>query len=152
MKSTMKTMLCLLLALLLTAALLSGCAEKPASSADTQNGSVSATGAQTPDPDAGLEELGEGNTEFYLDVTFSETESRHFRIHTDAETVGAALNALGLVGGRDGLYNTVCGKTLDWDADKMYWAFYVDGGYASAGLDDTPIVSGSRYALIATAG
>ena len=50
------------------------------------------------------------------------------------------------------MYTTVCGKTLDWDADHMYWAFYIEGEYASTGLDDTPITQEAHYALTATEG
>lgn len=147
MKHTRRSLMCLLLVLLLAAAALTGCAQQNETDPKTDTQALQSTeAAEKP------EELGSGAVDFYLDVTLSETEARHFLIHTDAETVGAALNELNLVGGKDGLYNTVCGKTLDWNADHMYWAFYVDGAYASAGMDDTPVVAGSRYALTATAG
>ncbi len=67
------------------------------------------------------------------------------------ETVGAVLVREGLVSGDEsqyGLYvKTVNGITLDYDSDKMYWAFYVNGEYAMTGVDATPIEEGSVYAF-----
>ena len=42
---------------------------------------------------------------------------------------------------------TVNGITLDYDKDGKYWAFYVDGEYATSGVDSTPITDGASYAL-----
>ena len=67
------------------------------------------------------------------------------------ENVGAVLVREGLISGDEsqyGLYvKTVNGITLDYDKDKMYWAFYVDGEYAMTGVDSTPIQDGSVYAF-----
>lgn len=69
----------------------------------------------------------------------------------DAETVGDVLAAIGMIDGDDGPYGlyvkTVNGITLDYDKDKMYWAFYVDGEYAATGVDKTPIEEGVIYAF-----
>ena len=52
-------------------------------------------------------------------------------IHTDQETVGAALLELGLIAGEESEYGlfikTVNGLTADYDTDGVYWAFYIDG-------------------------
>ena len=70
---------------------------------------------------------------------------------TDDKTVGDVLVKAGLISGDDsqyGLYvKTVNGITLDYDKDKMYWAFYIDGEYAMTGVDSTPIQDGSVYAF-----
>ena len=69
---------------------------------------------------------------------------------------GEALLDNGLIAGDEsdyGLYvKTVNGTTLDYDADKMYWAFYVDGAYAEKGVDATEIVDGATYSFVATEG
>ena len=45
-----------------------------------------------------------------------------------------------------GLYvKTVNGISADYDKDKTYWAFYVNGSYASSGVDTTPIKEGEVY-------
>ena len=48
--------------------------------------------------------------------------------------------------GEYGLYvKTVNGITADYDKDGAYWAFYVNGEYASSGVDSTPIAEGESY-------
>ena len=164
MKHSRKTLVCLLLVLLLAAAALTGCTQnKPASTeapkteAQTQAAPNTTTAApadtEAVPADTGKpEELGEGATVFYLDVTDKDNVTSSYAIHTDADTVGAALANLDLIHGDNGLYDTVFGKTLDWNADHMYWAFYIDGEYAMTGLDETPIAPEGHYALTATAG
>ena len=39
----------------------------------------------------------------------------------------------------------VNGIIADYDVDGTYWAFYIDGEYASAGVDSTEITEGSIY-------
>lgn len=74
-----------------------------------------------------------------------------FDLATSEETVGAALLAEGLIAGDDseyGLYvKTVNGITVDYDTDGKYWAFYIDGEYASTGVDSTPVTEGSTYSF-----
>ena len=168
MKLFRKQALCLLLVLLLAAAALTGCTQnKPASTeapkteapkteAQTQaapESTAAPAGTEAAPADAGkAEALGEGAVLFYLDVTDRDNVTASYAVHTDADTVGAALANLDLIHGDNGLYDTVFGKTLDWNADHMYWAFYIDGEYAMTGLDETPIAPEGHYALTATAG
>lgn len=74
-----------------------------------------------------------------------------YKIHTDRKKVGEALSELGLIAGEDseyGLYvKTVNGVTADYDTDKTYWAFYVNGEYAQSGVDTTDIVDGDTYSF-----
>ena len=47
-----------------------------------------------------------------------------------------------------GLYvKTVNGITADYDVDQTYWAFYVNGEYAMAGVDSTTIEEGATYSF-----
>ena len=95
--------------------------------------------------------LGEGQTKFLFTVTNKDGTETNFEIHTDKELVGEALLELQLIDGEDGAYGlyvkTVNEITLDYDTDKMYWAFYVDGEYASSGVDTTKIEEGKTYAF-----
>ncbi len=95
------------------------------------------------------EVLGEGETEFYFTVTDADGVETAFTIHTDKATVGEALLDVDLIAGDEseyGLYvKTVNGVTVDYDTDGKYWAFYVDGEYASTGVDATEITEGSTY-------
>ena len=96
-------------------------------------------------------ELGEGSKEFALTVTDKDGNETQFEIHTDKETVGEALQELNLIDGEEGEYGlfvkTVNGITADYDADGVYWAFYVNGEYAASGVDVTQITEGDSYAL-----
>ena len=96
-------------------------------------------------------ELGEGSKEFALTVTDKDGNETQFEIHTDKETVGEALQELNLTDGEEGEYGlfvkTVNGITADYDADGVYWAFYVNGEYAASGVDVTQITEGDSYAL-----
>lgn len=93
--------------------------------------------------------LGEGKTEFFFNVTDKEGLETKFEIHTDKTTVGEALLELELIAGEEssyGLYvKTVNGVTVDYDKDGKYWAFYINGEYASTGVDSTPVKSGETY-------
>lgn len=101
--------------------------------------------------ESSLNILGEGQTTFAIAVTDKEGNVTQFEIHTDKETVGEALAALGFIEGEDseyGLYvKTVNGITADYDKDGAYWAFYINGEYASTGVDSTKIVETDSYAL-----
>ncbi len=98
--------------------------------------------------------LGEGKTEFTFTVTNSKGEKTEFEIHTDEETVGAALLELGLIAGEDSAYGlyvkTVNGETIDGDKDNKYWSFLIDGEYAMTGVDTTSIEQGKVYSFEAT--
>lgn len=95
--------------------------------------------------------LGEGSTQFALSVTDQDGNETKFEIHTDQEMVGEALVEIGFISGDDseyGLYvKTVNGITADYDKDGVYWAFYIDGEYAAAGVDATAIEEGSSYSF-----
>lgn len=95
--------------------------------------------------------LGEGDTVFYVSVTDKEGTETDFEIHTDKETVGEALLDLELIDGEEGEYGlyvkTVNGITADYDKDGVYWAFYINGEYASTGVDATPITEGEQYSF-----
>ena len=96
-------------------------------------------------------ELGEGETEFLFTITDLDGKETCVTIHTDKATVGEALQELGLIVGEEGPYGlyvkTVNGITVDYDADKAYWAFYINGRYAMSGVDVTNIISGDTYEL-----
>lgn len=98
--------------------------------------------------------MGEGSTTFYFTAQDVDGAVTKYEIHTDATTVGEALLALELIAGDDseyGLYVTsVNGITADWDTEKAYWAFYIDGEYAQTGVDATEIVAGSTYEMVKT--
>ena len=93
--------------------------------------------------------LGEGETVFSFVVVDAEGKETKYEIHTDKEKVGEALLEVKLIDGEDGPYGlyvkTVAGTTLDYDADGMYWSFYINDGYAMTGVDVTQITEGETY-------
>lgn len=93
--------------------------------------------------------LGEGQTVFAFRVVDKDGKETSFEIHTDKETVGEALLEVSLIAGETseyGLYvKTVNGITADYDVDKTYWAFYIDGEYATTGVDSTKAEAGKTY-------
>lgn len=106
-------------------------------------------GGQAGDAEEGVTELGEGKMSFNFSVVDKDGNETKFVIHTDAETVGAALMELGLVEGDEGDYGLyvkkVNGILADYDVDKTYWAFYINGEYAMSGVDKTSITEGESY-------
>lgn len=125
----MKRTLSLLLALIMVIALVGCSAKKEASSAAVS---------------------------FKVVVTDLDGNETAFEYTSSAASVGEALVAEGLIEGHEteyGLYiDTVNGITADWDNDQTYWAFYINGEYATTGIDGTEIVADTTYGLTLTKG
>lgn len=98
-----------------------------------------------------FKEIGSGEKQFYLTVTYLDKSSDKYSIRTDENTVGGALLKENLILGDKSQYGimikSVNGVIADYDKDKTYWAFYVDGKYATNGIDTTEIENGCEYAL-----
>lgn len=139
---------------LLCAVLIAAMALMTAACGDTQTTPAEDTAGQTDTTQettsAEPTSLGEGATTFSLTVTDPDGQETAYEVHTDAETVGDALESLDLIAGEEGDYGlfvtTVDGVTLPSDGDQ-YWAFYIDGEYASTGVDQTEVTAGASYAL-----
>lgn len=132
-KTNLKKMLCLIACLVLVAAM-----------------ALNFTGCGGNDAEASPQ--GE-STSFQVIVTDLEGNESSFDISTDKSTVGEALLEKGLIAGEDSEYGlfvtTVNGITLDWDKDQKYWAFYIDGEYATTGVDSTDVTEGAVYSFVA---
>lgn len=93
---------------------------------------------------------------FTVIVTDLEGNETTFEYTSSASNVGKALVAEGLVVGHDadyGLYiDEVNGIAADWDNEQTYWAFYINGEYATTGISDTPITADTTYGLTLTKG
>lgn len=100
-------------------------------------------------------ELGEGDVTVNVEVK-AEDKSVTLTLHTDKDTLGAALQENSLVSGDEsefGLYiKFVIGMEADYDKDGTYWALSKDGEYLMTGADSTPIEDGGHYELTRTAG
>lgn len=145
MKKIFKSSLSLLLSLaLITAiALTTGCNDNK-ETPKTSDTSVSESQKE-------IVVKGDGKTKFSFSVTDKDGKTTDFEINTDKTIVGEALQELGLIEGDEsefGLFvKKVNGITADFDVDKTYWAFYVNGSYASSGVDTTEIKEGESYAF-----
>ena len=95
--------------------------------------------------------LGEGSKSFEFSVVDMDGNETWFEIHTDEETVGAALLAVELIAGEEGQYGLyvkeVNGITADYDKDQTYWAFFVNDEYGTTGVDTTVIEEGTVYSF-----
>lgn len=93
-------------------------------------------------------ELGKGAKTLVCEVAV-EDKKVTFTVHTDKDTVGAALIEHGIVAGEEGQYGLyikqVNGITADYDVDQSYWAFYINGEYAMTGADMTEIKEDAVY-------
>ena len=130
----LKKVLSILLVLCILAAL-AGCSGK--------SGDVSFEGE--------LIEVGVGASSFVLTVDDGANNISGYKVSTDKKTVGEALVELELIEGEEGPYGlyikTVCGITADYNDGGKYWAFYVNGEYATSGVDTTEIDENATYSL-----
>lgn len=148
MKNTKLTKhLSLILSIVLIAAMAlftTGCENK-----DKEDKKTSST-QQSTDTNT-VKELGEGETSFSFTVIDGEGNETSFKINTDKSTVGEALLENELIAGEEGDYGlyvkTVNGITADYDKDQTYWAFYVNGEYATSGVDQTKINESDSYSF-----
>lgn len=163
-KKIKSMLLCMMLAMAMAVTAV-GCGSKTENTADTQKNTETAIVnteatvetekiAETESVDSTEESvivLGDGSVKFTFVVVDADGNETDFEIHTDKETVGEALLEQNLIEGEDsdyGLYvKTVNGITADYDTDGTYWAFYVNGEYATAGVDSTQVNEGDTYAF-----
>ncbi len=140
LKKTLSLILCIML-IAATALFTTGCGDNKQNTESTVSVESSQEGII----------LGEGETQFLFTVTDLEGKETLFTINTDKNIVGEALQELELIAGDEsefGLYvKTVNGLTVDYDKDGKYWAFYVNGAYATSGVDTTEIEAGATYSF-----
>lgn len=98
-----------------------------------------------------LSEIGEGNKSFAFEVHDSKGNIYPITINTNKKTVGEALLELGIIDGEQGDYGlyvkSVNGIVADYETDGAYWAFYINGNYASTGVDLTEINEKDVYSF-----
>lgn len=130
--------------------------ENPATNAAAGNDADANEPDESGESETGIQEteatvLGEGAKSFDFFVETLDGEKTFFVIKTDKEIVGEALLDLKLIEGEAGPYGLyvkkVNGIVADYDKDKTYWGFYVDGSYAMTGVDMTKIEEGKTYSF-----
>ena len=100
---------------------------------------------------AGQEQTQTVEQSFTFEVVDKDGNVTTFDITTDKATVGEALLEEGLIAGEVGQYGLyvteVNGIVADYNVERTYWAFYVDGAYASGGVDTTDVADGATYSF-----
>ena len=89
-------------------------------------------------------EIGNGAVSFELTVE-DKTGKTFYTVKTDEKTVGDALVKSKIATAKDGMILKLNGVTADYNVDKTYWAFYVDGSYAQKGAFETEIEKDKSY-------
>ena len=92
-----------------------------------------------------------GSKAIAVTVVHSDGSENEFSYKTDAEFLGEALLAEGLIAGEDGPYGltliTADGEDAVWDTDNAYWAIYIGGEAAVVGISQIPVYDGSSFTL-----
>ena len=95
-----------------------------------------------------------GSKAYTVTVVHADGTEKVFSYTTDAEFLGDALLAEGLIAGEDGPYGltllTVDGEDAIWDVHNAYWALFVGEEYAVTGVSDTPVNDGDSFKLVYT--
>ena len=161
-KSVLKTIISMLLIAAMVM-VMAGCEKKDASvSSVAAEASVEASveasteasveEATEASPEASVEEPATEEAKsatFKFVVVDADGNETPFEITTEKATVGEALLDEGLIEGTDsayGLYVTkVNGIEAVYETDGTYWAFYINGEYASTGVDSTNVEDGATY-------
>ena len=111
-------------------------------------------GKEMPDESGAVENgavIGQGSKTFAMEVTDGEGKVTAFTVKSDADTVGAALLALGIIAGEDSQYGltiiTVDGEAAVWATDNAYWAIWIGEEMAMTGASETPVYDGSIFKL-----
>ena len=98
-------------------------------------------------------EFGEGSKTVKVTVKAGDDEVI-FTIHTDKTYLGDALLEHGLIDGDKGEFGIyikkVNGILADYDADRSYWALWVDGAVSYYGADQVKMTDGAHYKLVYT--
>lgn len=96
-------------------------------------------------------ELGDGAKTVLVEVLAMD-KSVTFTIHSDEETVGAAMLEHQLIEGEQGAYGLyvkkVNGITADYDKDQSYWGFNKNGEGMMSGVDGAVFEDGEHFELV----
>lgn len=151
LKSILSAVVCIVL-IAVMGLMLTSCSDKK-NTETPQTSSTQSTASLVSKPSDGYgsmaQDIGNGEKTFIFRVTDKDGYDTLFRVHTDAKTVGEALQEFELIEGEEGAYGLyvkkVNGIEADYDKDKTYWGFYIDNEYAMTGVDKTDVKAGAEY-------
>lgn len=93
----------------------------------------------------------EGSKSVTIEIVQADGNTKTYNVKTDEEYLDKVLVAEGLIEESNivsGMFDTVLGETASWEKDQAYWAFYINGEYATAGICDTVVEDGVTYKLV----
>ncbi|MDR1017148.1 MAG: DUF4430 domain-containing protein [Lachnospiraceae bacterium] len=138
----------LVIMLMFAVSTLTACGNKDNTKKETKTETVSKDGSKS---DNSSTDIGEGKTKFTFSTTDKDGNVKTWNVSTDEKTVGDALLKVKLVSGDKSstglMITTVNGTKLDYNKDKAFWGFYIDGKMASDGADSTDIENGKTYSF-----
>lgn len=91
-----------------------------------------------------------GSKNLDIQVVYEEDNSKDFRISTDSEYLGEALQEAELVEGEDGpfgLYITAVDGVAADDSLQQWWCITKGGERVNTGVDVTPIADGDHFEI-----
>lgn len=86
-----------------------------------------------------------------VSVTLDGGETKEYNISTEADTLGDALFAEGLVTEKEhkeGFYTEICGVKADYSADGSWWCIMQDSEMASVGMNDIALHDKDSYEIV----
>ena len=95
-----------------------------------------------------------GTKSFTVEIVHGDGSTKTLQLKSDKEFLGEYLEAEGIITGAEGPYGMyiakVEGEKAVYEEDNAYWGFFVDGQYASKGVDATTIDPNAVYSFEAT--
>lgn len=92
-----------------------------------------------------------GPKKFTLEIVQKDGQVKTQEMTSSDEFLGTFLESEGIIEGAESQYGMYIAKVEGvkavYEEDGAYWAFYIDGEYASKGVDQTPIENGKVYQL-----
>ena len=90
----------------------------------------------------------EGSKTVTIEVIDDKGDSKKYEVMTDALYLADAMEDAGITyEAKDGYVNTVNGITADYNKDKSYWAFYINGIYCNFGITEQPVNDGDSFKI-----
>ncbi|TCS78303.1 DUF4430 domain-containing protein [Muricomes intestini] len=89
-----------------------------------------------------------------ITVVDSNAKEKNYTVKTDAKYLQQVLeDTEGLTyKGTEGDYGLmiteVNGETADFNKDKAYWSFYINGEYCSYGIAEQPVADGDKFKIV----
>ena len=97
----------------------------------------------------------QGAKTIHIEVVVSDTDTREFTLHTDAEYLRQALEEQNLISGSEseyGLFVTVVDGVSADDSKQQWWCFTKGGEMLMTGVDSTPVADGDSFKITLTTG